>query len=154
MGAMIRTINPSQLRDPDVLTEAASRPVNIFDAKRDTELILGSRATWETEHSLLHSYSLLLANCVVELPDERPSAVALGLVGFAASWDLADRMWLLRQLADVYAASVRIESTKPIEDFVAFVGQNRPENNARIAAPIEPKSLPKALLKKLKPRPV
>ena len=149
---MIRTINPSQLRDPEVLAEAANRPVNIFDAKRETELILGSRATWDTEHSLLHDYSLLLANCVVELPDERPSAVALGLVGFAASWDMADRMWLLRQLADVYAASVRLESTKPIADFIAFVGQKRSEDNARISAPIDPKSLPKALLKKLKPR--
>ncbi len=151
---MIRTINPSQLRDPDVLTEAATRPINIFDAKRETELILGSRATWETEHSLLHSYSLLLANCVVELPDERPSAVALGLLGFAASWDALDRMWLLRQLADVYAASVRMESTKPIADFIAFVGQKRSGADARIAAPVEPKTLPKALLKKLKPRPV
>jgi hypothetical protein len=151
---MIRTINPSQLRDPEVLAEAANRPINIFDAKRETELILGSRTTWDTEHSLLHGYSLLLANCVVELPDERPSAVALGLLGFAASWDLADRMWLLRQLADVYAASVRVESTKPIADFIAFVGQKRTVTDARITAPIEPKSLPKALLKKLKPRPV
>lgn len=151
---MIRTINPSQLRDPDVLTEAASQPVNIFDAKRETELVLGSRATWDTEQSLLHGYSLLLANCVVELPDEHPSAVALGLVGFAASWDLADRTWLLRQLAEVYAASVRTASTKPIADFIAFVGQSRLENSARIAAPIEPKSLPKVFLKKLKQRPL
>lgn len=150
---MIRTINPSQLREPDVLAEAALQPVYIFDAKRETELILGSRATWDTEHSLLHSYSLLLANCVVELPDDRPSAVALGLLGFAASWDLSDRMWLLRQLADAYAASVRIGSTKPIADFIYFVGLKRSEPHARIAASVEAKSLPKALVKKLKLRP-
>jgi hypothetical protein len=146
---MIRTITPSQLRDPEVLAEAASQPVAIFDAKRDTELVLASRATWDTDHTLLNTYSLLLANAVVELPDERPSAIALGPLGFASSWELAERVWLLRQLAEAFAASVRTESVRPIADFIAFIGRRTTEPPSRLAAPVEPSALPDVLRAKL-----
>ncbi len=149
---MIRTIAPSQLRDPAVLAEAAGQPVGIFDAKRDTELILASRVTWDTDHALLNTYSLLLANAVVELPDERPSAVALGLLGFAASWELTERVWLLRQLAEAYAASVRTESVRPIADFIAFIGRRNTAPPSRLAAPVEPNALPDVLRAKLSVR--
>jgi hypothetical protein len=151
--SLLRTITPSQLRDPDVLAEAALQPVNIFDAKRDTELIMGSKAAWDTDQRLLNTYSLLLANAVVELPDEQPSPVALGALGFAASWPLPDRLWLLRQLAEVYAASVRLETVAPIVDFIEFMGRqpgNKP--SARIAAPVEFEALPPVLQSKLLPR--
>ncbi len=145
-------MTPSQLRDPDVLAEAARQPVNIFDAKRETELVLAPRATWDTDHRLLHKYSLLLANAVVELPSEHPSAVALGDLGFAAVWDLAERVWLLRQLAEAYAASVRTESTTPVAEFVEFIGSRRSESPSRLAAVVEPRSVPKALRAKLTAR--
>lgn len=147
---ILRTISPSQLRDPEVLAEAAQHPINIFDAKRETELVLGPRSVWDSDQSLLNTYSLLLANAVVELPDQHPSAVALGDLGFAAAWPRPDRLWLLRQLAEVYAASVRTESTTPIVDFIKFFGQQRGATPpSRLAAIIEPNDVPAALRAKL-----
>ncbi len=147
-----RTVTPSQLRDPDVLAEASRQPLNIFDAKRETELVLGPRATWDTSQRLLHKYSLLLANAVVELPGEHPSAVALGDLGFAALWELPERVWLLRQLAEAYAASVRTESTVPVAAFVEFIGRQRSAAPARVSALVEPLAVPKALRAKLTAR--
>lgn len=148
----MRTITPSQLRDPEILAEAARRPVGIFDAKRETELVLGSRATWDTDRSLLNTYSLVLANAVVELPEDHPSAVALGPLGFAATWDVAERLWLLRQLAEAYAASVRDGSIQPIADFIEFIGRRSEAPRSRLAASVEPDELPAALRTKLSAR--
>ena len=130
----------------------ARQPVGIFDAKRETELVLGSRATWDTDRSLLNTYSLVLANAVIELPDDRPSGVALGPLGFAATWDLAERLWLLRQLAEAYATSVRDKSIQPVADFIEFIGRRSEAPSSRLVAAVEPGSLPAALRMKLNAR--
>lgn len=137
----MRTFTASQLRDPDVLAQAALAPVGIFDGKRATEMVLGPKTMWETGHRLLDC-SLLLANAVVELPDDRPSRTALGALGFAADWSLSDRQWLLGQLAEAYAESVRLDSTAPMEDFVRFVSLPDSGQSSRLAAPVAPEDLP------------
>jgi hypothetical protein len=149
----LRTVATSQLRDPDVLAEAARHPVAIFDAKRSTEMVIGPKVQWDANDTLLNTYSLVVANAIVELRGEQPSPVALGPIGFAASWSLPEREWLLSQLAEAYAESVRRGATGPIVDFIAFMSRST-ESSApsRLNAPIEIDDIPAGLATKLTPR--
>lgn len=144
----MKTITTSQLRDPDVLAEAALGPIAVFDGKRSTEMVLGPKSLWEADQSL-RACSMLLANAVVELPDDKPSPTALGPLGFAASWNVSDRLWLLNQLAEAYAESVRLNSPDPVDAFVAFVGRTGEGQPSRLAAPVAHDELPSALRQKL-----
>lgn len=149
----MRTVTPTQLRDPEVLARAGYEPLTVFDAKRETELVIGSREAWETRRELLDVYASVLANAVVELPDDRPSVAALGPLGFAASWTLNERLWLLRQVAEAFATSVQQRSTAPIAQFIGFIAQAGAETAtpAALTGPIDV-DLPPTLAGRLRPR--